>query len=297
MLTSNLYNSPITVLKNNIDVLGSGYASQGIGSGAALNLTCTGVSVTGFSISNWAVGVLGVYFGNAVSNCNITGNDRGIAIYADDYSVINNYLANNQWAVRIQGNDNTVSNNQIVGNTEGFYITSSSGNTIYRNDISNNPTAFSTDYGGFVVYDNNFSNNTTPVVTAYDALYEANTSATPNWDYHGVGNYWADYQTKYPNATPDSSGVWNQPYVVDANSGIVDNYPLSAQVPLSEVTVTTQTSHLKLATPSLSMVLFYAVAGVIIALLAVLAFMTYRQQKTKAAAVESKQAPAKAAKI
>ncbi len=61
MLTSSIYNSPITVLRNNIDVLGSGYASQGIGSGVALNLTCTGVSVTGFSISNWAVGVLGVY--------------------------------------------------------------------------------------------------------------------------------------------------------------------------------------------------------------------------------------------
>ena len=249
MLTSNLYNSPITVLRNNVDVLGSGYASEGVGSGVALNLTCTGVSVTGFSISNWAVGVLGVYLGNAVSNCNITGNDRGIAIYADDYSVINNYLANNQWAVRIQGNDNTVSNNQIVGNTEGFYITSSSGNTIYRNDISDNPTAISTDYGGFVVYDNNFSNNTTPVVTAYDALYETNTSALPNWDYHGVGNYWADYQTKYPNATPDSSGVWNQPYVVDANSGIVDNYPLSAKVPLSEVTVTTTTSQPKSGRP------------------------------------------------
>ncbi len=149
--------------------------------------------------------------------------------------MINNYLANNQWAVRIQGNDNTVSNNQIVGNTEGFYITSSSGNTIYRNDISNNPTAISTDYGGFVVYDNNFSNNTTPVVTAYDALYdEQHFSAMPNWDYHGVGNYWADYQAKYPNAATDSSGVWSQPYVVDANSGIVDNYPLSAQVPLSD---------------------------------------------------------------
>jgi hypothetical protein len=40
-----------------------------------------------------------------------------------------------------------------------------------------------------------------------------------------MGNYWSDYVTLYPNATVvGSSGVWNRPYVIDANN--TDNYPL-----------------------------------------------------------------------
>jgi hypothetical protein len=49
------------------------------------------------------------------------------------------------------------------------------------------------------------------------------------WDngYPSGGNYWRDYQTRYPNATEiDSSGIWNTPYVIDANN--TDRYPLMA---------------------------------------------------------------------
>jgi hypothetical protein len=48
-----------------------------------------------------------------------------------------------------------------------------------------------------------------------------------NWDYGypSGGNYWSDYLTMYANATEiDSSGVWNTPYVIDANN--TDHYPL-----------------------------------------------------------------------
>jgi hypothetical protein len=47
------------------------------------------------------------------------------------------------------------------------------------------------------------------------------------WDdgYPSGGNYWSDYQTTYPNASEiDSSGIWNTPYVIDANN--TDHYPL-----------------------------------------------------------------------
>jgi len=50
----------------------------------------------------------------------------------------------------------------------------------------------------------------------------------PNtWDngYPSGGNYWSDYQTRYPNAAEiDSSGIWNTPYVIDSNN--TDYYPL-----------------------------------------------------------------------
>jgi len=44
-----------------------------------------------------------------------------------------------------------------------------------------------------------------------------------------VGNYWSDYLMKYPNATQvESSGVWNTPYVIDANN--TDYYPLTVPI-------------------------------------------------------------------
>jgi hypothetical protein len=50
-----------------------------------------------------------------------------------------------------------------------------------------------------------------------------------SWDNGSVGNYWADYLTKYPNATEIAgTGVGDTPYVLDANN--VDHYPLTAPV-------------------------------------------------------------------
>jgi hypothetical protein len=49
------------------------------------------------------------------------------------------------------------------------------------------------------------------------------------WDngYRSGGNYWSDYRTRYPKATENrSSGIWETPYVIDANN--TDNYPLVA---------------------------------------------------------------------
>jgi hypothetical protein len=83
----------------------------------------------------------------------------------------------------------------------GIYIIDSSGNRIFHNDIS--IAGYGPEFGG-----EGWGNNT--------------------WDngYPSGGNYWSDYQTKYPNATEiDSSGIWNTPYVIDGPNNI-DRYPL-----------------------------------------------------------------------
>jgi hypothetical protein len=52
-------------------------------------------------------------------------------------------------------------------------------------------------------------------------------NSTNTWDdgYPSGGNYWSNYQTTYPNAAEKgSSGIWNTPYVIDANN--TDRYPL-----------------------------------------------------------------------
>jgi len=90
--------------------------------------------------------------------------------------------------------------NMITANTyDGIYLGSSSGNSIYDNDFINNTSQVS-------------SSNSTNV-----------------WDNDSEGNLWSDYLTKYPNAAQvDNSGVWNTPYVIDANN--TDYYPLTVPI-------------------------------------------------------------------
>jgi len=45
------------------------------------------------------------------------------------------------------------------------------------------------------------------------------------WDFEGEGNYWSDYEERYPNATEiDGTDIWNTPYEIDADN--IDHYPI-----------------------------------------------------------------------
>jgi hypothetical protein len=71
-------------------------------------------------------------------------------------------------------------------------------------------------------YHNNFINNTQQV---------SSQNLTNAWDDGSMGNYWSDYQTKYPTATPVGN-IWDTPYVIDANN--TDHYPLVNQYVIPE---------------------------------------------------------------
>jgi hypothetical protein len=51
------------------------------------------------------------------------------------------------------------------------------------------------------------------------------------WDDGEYGNFWSDYDEKYPNATPKllTPWIWNTPYVLDEMN--TDNFPLFTQWP------------------------------------------------------------------
>ena len=52
------------------------------------------------------------------------------------------------------------------------------------------------------------------------------------WDngYPNGGNYWFDYEVRYPNAIElNGSGIWDIPYVIDGSNK--DNYPLIPELP------------------------------------------------------------------
>jgi parallel beta-helix repeat protein len=262
ILTDDIINSTITVTCNSIVLDGSGFTLRGptgwVSGIGAINLTCSNVTVKNFNIVGfWEAGILGAYNGNTFISNNITKTDRALAIYADDYHIESNYLADNHIGIRIVGKNNNITQNHIVDNYVGFRITNSSNNSIVANIIEKNMEAIVTDYGGFQVYHNNFINQTigsgggwkaTILSTAYFS-FGVNETLEPEWDngYPSGGNYWSDYVIRYPNATEiGDSGIGDTAYFIGIPCAInstyvntyiveaVDRYPLITPFIISE---------------------------------------------------------------
>jgi len=197
---------------------------------------------------------------NNVSRNKIEKNDIGIDLFGScNYNnVSRNSIANNNYTgiVLYDSSNNYISENNITTNAEGIKLDSSLNNSISNNNITDN------DYAGILlwylsdnnsvhgnnitnnnhgidladsinnsIYHNNFINNTKQV---YDYAWDhPETLPSKNiWDdgYPSGGNYWSDYEERYPNATEiDDSGLWDTPYVIDADNQ--DNYPIIPEFP------------------------------------------------------------------
>lgn len=221
-LTANIYNTPLTVEQNNLVLDGQGFTLQGSGISngqAAINLTCSNVTVTNFFIASWQVGVLGVFDNNTIMGNNFTNNGYDVAIYANNYKVTGNFIG----AERIAGDNNVISQNEILlGDYQtGFWMSNSQGTIIESNDVTltKETTSFvSTDNGAFQVYHNNFLNievNTGGAflwILTYPNHIEAIYPPLDN-GYPSGGNYWSDYNDRYSNASEiDASG--NRQYTI-----------------------------------------------------------------------------------
>jgi len=160
---------------------------------------------------------------NTVSRNNITNNNRyGVRLFSGSSNTVsgNSIANNNEDGVHLfYSSNNTVSGNSITTNNYGVSALGSDFNTVSRNNIATN------NYGvelfissGNTFHHNNFVNHTQQVDS-----YES----TNIWDdsYPSGGNYWSDYEEKYPDAEElDGSGIWDTPYEIDWNDQ--DNYPL-----------------------------------------------------------------------
>jgi parallel beta-helix repeat protein len=150
-----------------------------------------------------------------VRDLTLTNQTNGIFLVCTTWSKIENVtVSNNDCGIRFQDcyfyvfveGQNTICNNTIVNNRSGVILSNSGDNTFYHNNFIGN---------------------------GIDVLASGNPSI---WDngYPLGGNYWSDYQPKYPNATEvDDSGIWDTPYVIDANN--IDHYPLIAPVIVPEI--------------------------------------------------------------
>ena len=199
------------------------------------NITNNGVGISlGYSSYNNIVGNnitnssfngvrLGFSSNNTISGNNITNNRYGFYLLESSNNTISgNNIANNTWAVYLYWSlsNNTISGNNITNNGVGVYLCwSLSNNTISGNNIANNTWAvylYSSSRNS--IHHNNFINNTGQAKSY---------NSTNVWDdgYPSGGNYWSDYEKRYPNATEiDGSGTWDTPYIID--DGNQDNYPL-----------------------------------------------------------------------
>jgi len=176
--------------------------------------------------------VNGISLGPRSNNNDIYDNtilDNGIELYAASFNnIYDNTISNSNYGIYIDGGFfpstlNHISKNTITNNDYGIYLFGNTKlNVISENEISNNQ------YGIVIespvanyseIFYNNFLNNGQ---NAYD---EGN-----NIWYRLLtleGNYWDDYEEKYPNANPRSlrPWIWDTPYDIDGGDN-QDQYPL-----------------------------------------------------------------------
>jgi outer membrane protein assembly factor BamB len=215
-----ILNKRLTII-GDIDQAGFG----GGGSGIYLTVLsgASGTIVTGFEITSYDEGIL-VY----ASNCKIYSNtmssigEDGVALdgsSATGDAVYDNMFQNTPTAINLtdSAGGNTIYGNIISSQAAVTLNVGTNDNTVYENVISGSSIILNmTSSTGNTFYHDDF------LATVQIVAGGANT-----WDngYPSGGNYWSDYQTKYPDAAEiDSSGIWNTPYVINGNNK--DNYPL-----------------------------------------------------------------------
>jgi parallel beta-helix repeat protein len=247
---------------------------------------------------------------NLISENRISSSGTGIRIQGDDNVISGNVLEHNLDQILI----NLGSNNKVIGNnlteTGGMGIGllhDTSGDTISKNNIYNSSqaiacydehnniifensitdnnvgveyaTGISNNYNN-TFYRNNFINNTKSFDIEFGHAGTGGSSSgelNDHWDNGTVGNYWSDYQTKYPNATEiDNSGIGNTPYIIDAYN--IDHYPLMKPVAIPELPDGTGNNGTEKTEPFPTL-LVVAVAITIVALVAIGVVVYWKKRK------------------
>ena len=137
---------------------------------------------------------------NSISFNNISSNDNcGIYVYTySDWNIFhNNDIFNNFYGVILKGASyNEFYKNNITGGFEGIKLCcGATNNTMYLNTFINISS-----------------------MAAHDTV------GKNSWDAFGMGNFWDDYTTRYPNAT-SMDGIWAIPYSI-ASDIVIDHFPL-----------------------------------------------------------------------
>jgi parallel beta-helix repeat protein len=245
--------TPIQIEADN--VLISGFMIRDASIGIAIeNSNCKIISNNIVNNSNY--GVDASHYNNFIAENNITGSTNGIHGVVADTIICRNNITSNDDGIVIPGsflqpfNNITISQNNILKNKNfGIVIDNTMNTYIYGNNISGNSKGLGLGdicknpqiYNNYIAQNNIgvtfYSIVKERIATGYEFYYNdfvANNKTVEiphpldagSWDNGTVGNYWSDYQDKYPYASRiNSSGIWNTPYVLDVNN--TDYFPLS----------------------------------------------------------------------
>jgi len=251
-LTDNI-SDEVVVERDHITVDGAGYTLQGTGAYLSEGIKLWGrsnITIKNVEVINFYYGIFLVYSSNNTLTGNtVLNNKDGIRLYrSGNNNLAGNIASNNEWSGIFLdiSSDNVLTGNTVSNNDDGINLWDSSNNIFAGNIASSNNrygiwvrtpntpsnnvltgnTAFNNTFGVYlgyssnnVIFHNNLINNT---FQAGSTNGYANT-----WDdgYPSGGNYWSDYEDKYPEAEElDGSGMWDTPYVIDEDNQ--DNYPL-----------------------------------------------------------------------
>ncbi len=224
---------------------------DGNGTGIVVLVTASSVVIREFTVENGNTGIyldhsndstvrennvisnVDAVFVRFSNNCtiyqNLVGNNTHRGILVTDslhFTIGNNKVYGNGW---YGINANASVNGVIVENEayenyyDGIGLLNSNNCTVARNNVSDNLFfgIWLDSSDGNLIHHNNIINN---------GIQARTTLSTNSWDNGVAGNYWSDYEDRYPNATEiDGSGIWNTPYVIDENNQ--DDYPLVPEFP------------------------------------------------------------------
>ena len=218
-ITNTINDKPIYFYKNK-DMEN---ASVPTDAGQVILANITNMKIENLIVNDGSVGILVGYSKNiyiANNNCN-RNNEDGILLDQTHNSIIeNNTCIENRNGIFLDiSRNNIISNNTFSINFDyGIFIYSADHTEIFFNNLSWN--------GGYGVYlgpgrnnvhHNNFFFNNKNGIQSID-LNKFN-----RWNTTDEGNYWSDYEQRYPEAQHDNH-VWNTPYVHDTYPNVYEYY-------------------------------------------------------------------------
>jgi nitrous oxidase accessory protein len=163
-------------------------------------------SITGNTLSCYVIGIdIWNSCNNSISDNGLESDILSIQLYNSSNNIID---SNNVWngiTLLDRSSNNIITENIVNG---GVYLWYVGNNVIYLNNFINSTK-------------NAYSHNSTSIWNSPEEItYTYNGSTCTNY----LGNYWGDYEGKYPDAEEiAATGIWNTPYDIDGDS---DTYPL-----------------------------------------------------------------------
>jgi parallel beta-helix repeat protein len=198
ILTSNVAGN-IAVKTNNSVFDGNGHTISGFQMYSVKNETIRNFIIAG--------GYIGIELDD-VSNVTITNNTITTGTSALPFTPTGGIAV-------IRGSFNIISGNNFVGNRVGINLAECPHNVIVGNNFTGCSLVFLLyDSSSNTIYHNNFIKNAD--ILEDDGYFGYGIVSVNIWDDgYGLGNYWSDYLTRYPNATEiDNSGIGDTSYFV-----------------------------------------------------------------------------------